>query len=344
MAVSLMPELRSPELVHSLMGGICMIITDEDRAEFAVVQKMPVYDRRRRAYLDIESYVADRSLFFGGTSAYRAFSAESDEELASTQWVRAKRTRTLRSMIEFNKKHEERKQQIFFRWVRKAYREKYGPSVNVPELIRRGMSQELADKIASIRGSVRVKGIKQEKFRAGGFNPRPIKYNHHYLLGTLSEHGTGMAVDIEDKDNPQFTLAEWDSIQKIAGRAFARSGRWKTEAAAEALWKDFKLSNDQFTANVKSGIQRIEKERAQKAKADEGRSAKPPAASLPSAQRTQTPIREVLGAHHEALSPWVSRGFLCLPLDLVLELHAQGFVWGATFGSNVDLHHFELPE
>jgi len=37
----------------------------------------------------------------------------------------------------------------------------------------------------------------------------------------------------------------------------------------------------------------------------------------------------------------VTTGFFHLPLELVLELHAHGFTWGATF-PDPDLHHFEL--
>jgi hypothetical protein len=40
----------------------------------------------------------------------------------------------------------------------------------------------------------------------------------------------------------------------------------------------------------------------------------------------------------------VKTGFFQLPLELVLELHEHGFTWGATFGTNVDLHHFEIDE
>jgi len=90
--------------------------------------------------------------------------------------------------------------------------------VNVPELIRKGMSEQLAAKINEVRGTIRVKKIHDEQFHAGGFNPRPIKYNHHYLLGTLSEHATGMAVDIDDTQNPQLTLEEWKFIETLTGK------------------------------------------------------------------------------------------------------------------------------
>ena len=130
-------------------------ITDADKAEFAIIKKMPVYNSSVAPIATSTAYVSDRTLYFGPPSAYAIFAAESDAELANTKWVRKKHTRTLRSMIEFNRKNEAQKQQIFYRWVRKAYKRKYGDDVDVPELIRKGMSQELADKIAEVRGSIR---------------------------------------------------------------------------------------------------------------------------------------------------------------------------------------------
>jgi hypothetical protein len=65
--------------------------------------------------------------------------------------------------------------------VRRAYQIRYGDGVNVPDLIRRGMSQKLGDQINAVRGSIRVKKIHDEQFRAGGFNPRPMKLADHYL-------------------------------------------------------------------------------------------------------------------------------------------------------------------
>lgn len=327
--VSIWPELYDPGFLPAAFG-MPDAITEADKEEFAVIRRMPVYNHKRRRYHTIGSYVSDRTLYFGTPSAYASFAAESDAELANTKWVRGKRTRTLRSMVEFG--NNLKKQQIFYRWVRKAYKRKYGEDVNVPELIRRGMSQELADRIADVRGSIRVKEIHEEQFKAGGFNPRPIKYNHHYLLGTLSEHGTGMAVDIDDKQNPQLTTEEWKFIEGLAGKHVVRSGRWKSEATAEELWNDIQEVSDLFVKKIAAEVQRIEKERAEQEKS--------PAKS----KKTKTPLEEILGKHYESLSPWATKGFFHLPLELVLELHAHGFSWGATFSTNVDLHHFELEE
>jgi len=107
--------------------------------------------------------------------------------------------------------------------------------------------------------------------------------------------------------------------------------------------------SDLFVKKVASEVTRVEKERADKEKA-----AKPTtSASQPSspavgppapAKKTIPALEQVLGKHFPSLSKWTTTGFLHLPLELVLELHAHGFTWGATFGSNVDLHHFEIDE
>ena len=55
-------------------------------------------------------------------------------------------------------------------------------------------------------------------------------------------------------------------------------------------------------------------------------------------------LEEVLGKQYDRLSPWATKGFFHLPLELVLELHFHGFTWGATFSTNVDLHHFQLDD
>ena len=356
---SLWPDLHDPELVPAMLG-MNHVIGDLDRTEFKIVKRMPVMSRRKRAYATVNEYVADRTFYFGSPSAYTAFAAESDAELANTRWIRKKKTRTLRSMIEFNKRGQESQQRIFYRWVRKAYQRKYGEDVNVPEMIRKGMSKELEEALTAVRGSVRVKEAGAGQFNAGGFNPRPVKQprpgqkkGKNYILGTLSEHGTGMAVDIDDKRNAQLSAEEWAFIEKLTGKSVSRANRWKTETDAEGLWTDIKSLSDLFVAKVASEVKRIEKERADKEKAAKEKAAKEakpgatvsppaPAAKAPS----KSPLEEVLGKHHSSLSPWVKDGFFALPLELVLELHAHGFIWGACaprFGTP-DLHHFELDQ
>jgi hypothetical protein len=336
---SIWPELYSPGFLPAALG-MSDAITAADRAEFFIIKQMPVYDSKRRRYQTVNHYVSDRTLYFGLPSAYARFATESDAELANTRWVRKKNTRTLRSMIEFNQKHETQKQKIFYRWVRKAYKLKYGEDVDVPELIRKGMSQELANKIAAVRGSIRVKKIQDQEFHAGGFNPRPIKFDHHYLLGTLSEHATGMAVDIDDEQNAQLTSEEWAFVEGLVGKHVNRHGRWnKGEADAEALWNDIKEINDLFVKKIADEVKRLEKEQSEKEKTE--KAASKPVAGRP-VKPVMAPLQEILGKHYKDLHTWTTKGFFHLPLELVLELHAHGFTWGATFKTNVDLHHFQL--
>ncbi len=360
--ISLWPEIHFPDFLPAAFG-MDEAVTEFDKAEFAVIKKMPVFDSRRRPFKSVNQYVANRTMYFGPPSIYRDFAAESDAELANTEWPRKKaKNQTLRSMIEFDRAGQAQQQQIFYRWVRKAYKKRYGDEEGVPELIRKGMSQKLAEKIAGVRGTARVKKIHDEAFRAGGFNPRPIKFAHHYLLGTLSEHATGMAVDIDDKQNAQLTAEEWHFIEGLVGVKVIRSGRWTTEASAEGLWSDIVKVNKLFVDKVAAEVKRIQTERAEKEKKEQaakekeqaakgkGAGAAPapaaPAANHPAAKAAKqlSPLQEVLGKHTDSLSPWVTAGFFHLPLELVLELHAHGFTWGATFSTNVDLHHFELDE
>jgi len=107
---------------------------------------------------------------------------------------------------------------------------------------------------------------------------------------------------------------------------------------------------------VATAVKRIEKEHADNAKAEKEKVEKEKAASTPTPQsapklapgtqlkpkKLLTPLEENLGDNFNNLSRWVTTGFFRLPLDLVLELHAHGFTWGATLSTNVDLHHFEL--
>jgi len=348
--LSLFPDFYDPDFLPSALG---MAITDADKAEFKIIKKMNVLDKDARRFKRVQDYVRARTFMFGTHSTYQAYAVESDEELAKTEWPRKKKkTIKLRSLIEFN--DNTKKQQIFYRWVRKAYQEKYGDDVNVPELIRKGMSPELAEKIKEVRGTIRVKKIHDENFQAGGFNPRPQKLDKAYRLGTLSLHGTGMAVDIDDKKNAQFDVDDWKFIENLVGEKVSdRKERWKgDEDQVEDLWNDINDISEAFVTKVASEVKRIEEERAKKAKKEKEEQEKLKAAGKAPAKASEdhekkqekkipTSLHEVLGNHYENLSPWVTTGFFHLPLELVLEMHAHGFTWGAIF-RDPDLHHFEL--
>jgi hypothetical protein len=306
-------------------------LSDADKAEFKIIQKMHVANSRAEKYTSAAMYVEDRNRFFGSATEYAKFAIESDTELVNTTWGRPGHTRKLGDLLEFS--HNAQQQAIFYRWVRKAYKKKFDDDVDVPQLIRKGMSDQLAEQLKEVRASVRVKNIHDENFHAGGFNPRPMKLAGSYRLGTLSEHATGMAVDIDDTQNAQFTLTEWKAIENIAGKSIVRKGRWDTEEHAKDLWTDIQAVNDLFVSNVASKVKAIEAQRT----ADL-------AAKKPLPAHQNSPMDEVLGANAGSLRQWTKTGFFHLPLDLVLELHTHGFTWGATFSGNVDLHHFELDD
>jgi hypothetical protein len=135
----LLPELHPP----GFMAGFAMI--DSDKVEFEIIKKMPVLNSNRRPYKNINEYISDRDRYFGSSISCALFAAESAAELANTSWYKGKYG-TLKSRLDFNGKNEEAKQQIFYRWVRRAYKHRYGDKVDVPEIIRQGMSEELAKK------------------------------------------------------------------------------------------------------------------------------------------------------------------------------------------------------
>ena len=154
-----------------------------------------------------------------------------------------------------------------------------------------------------------------------------------------------MAIDIDDSQNPQFTLEQWDFIETFVGKHIIRSGRWGSEEAATGLWKDFKEINDLFVKKIKDETKNTLEARAKAAREAEQDDQEHLPAPKPTGPLLPwlPPLQEILGKHFSALAKWATDGFFHLPLELVLELHAHGFNWGATFGTNVDLMHFELP-
>lgn len=311
-------------------------VSKDDQAEFDQLKKhVGVLDAQGRKYKDAAAYVKDRNEFFASEANYQKFSAESDAELESTEWKSGKRTIKLRQLIEINKHPDA--QDVFYRWVRKAYFKKLGDDVDVPEIIHAGMVPELIEAIKKVKVSY------GKNFKYGGFNPRPVKLNGLYRLGTLSEHGVGLATDIEDKTNAQITSSDWKFIETFTGKTVNRSKtRWENQP--EALWKDIKDINDAFVKKLAEEIKKVEEERAKAVAAAAAAAAKnppKPAAKTPAPPaKPEPPAEEVVLKDHKSLKQW-RNGFFSLEWKLVEELHGHNFTWGATF-SNVDLHHFEL--
>jgi hypothetical protein len=308
--------------------GLDQDFSAQDKAEYEVLKKMPVVDLQGKKYLTMEAYVAARTRFFGPSPAFWAYASQSDAELVQTQWKIGKRTVTLRSRLELEDDLDQQK--IFYRWLRKAYQKKYGADADVPGAIKAGASQELLTKIAAVKQSTAGKSAHADSLSFQTFNARPMKAVSGYILGTLSEHASGLAVDIDPDHNPQLSLPQWQFIEKLAQKTVKRSGRWTTEAEARALWSDIKELSDLFVKKVAAEKQRLE---------EEDRAAE---LAHPKKAKPKPLLQRILAPHSAKLARFADSGFIQLPLDLVLELRNAGFDWGAAFPGNVDIMHFEL--
>lgn len=300
-----------------------------DEAEFKLLKGKIADD-------SAEAYVKHRDEFFGSYEEYQKFAAESDKELEDNK---------LRKYIELSGDA----QTVFFRWVRKAYHK--SGITDVPATIKGQGSKEMRDALSKVRKEY------GKDFKSGGFNPRPMKNaDYQYRLGTISEHGTGKAIDIEDASNPILSKSDWAFIEEVAGKTVDRSAsRW--EKNPEDLWKDIKAVNDLFVKNLAAKVEAEKKKRedekaaadkaaeskAAESKADEKKDEKK---DKKSDAKKDKPLPEPLDAvlaGHSDLKKWKD-GFFTLEWELVNQLHGNGLLWGATFSNAVDLHHFELKD
>lgn len=283
-----------------------------------------------------ESYVADRNKFFGGQKAYENFLQESRKELDADK-------EKLRRLVEpqtkvRNQVNDWRKaQDVFYAWVRKAYRNTLGDSADIPKLIKSQMSEKLKTALKQVQLDY------GKSFQHGGFNPRPMKMDG-YRLGTISEHGIGTAIDIESAKNPHIQTATWNSILLYTDKSLdhsTRQAKWKS--APKDLYDGIKAVNDEFVTRLNKAKKEIET----KAMA----SAAVPRASDKTKAEATAKLADLLEAAiksdarlstigRDFVKKWQA-GFFSLPWELVKELHEAGFLWGATF-SHPDLHHFEL--
>ncbi|MCA9962843.1 MAG: DUF4157 domain-containing protein [Anaerolineales bacterium] len=256
---------------------------------------------------NVYDYVSRRAEFFGSRHMYELFAAESDAELDETKG--------LRGQIDLNGNNQA--QTVFYRWVRMAYFK--AGITDVPFLIKKGRSEELETALAEVKQNYNL------PFRSGGFNPRPKKsHRYRYRLGTLSEHALGNAIDVEAKQNPILSLKEWKFIETITDQTIDRSpARWLD--SPEALWQDIYDLNDLFVVKIAEKIEEIIDSHEK---------------SSSGYQKTQHPT-EIIFSSYPKLKDY-AEGFFTLDWELVEQLHEQGFKWGATFSSSVDLHHFEL--
>ena len=264
----------------------------------------------------VQEYVARRTAIFGSTALYEQFAAESDKELADNPG--------LRKLIEMGGKSEtdQHRQTVFYRWVRKAYLN--SGAKDVPSLIKTGKSERLKKALTEVQAAY------GGTFKVGGFNPRPQKNaKYQYILGTISDHALGLAIDIEDRSNPILSAEEWKFLEDLTDKKVSRTAtRWKT--SPEALWQDIQDVNDLFVAKLQKITKAHQEQEAAKSKE-------------PKSETTEKPVKDpidTLLAKVPKLKNF-KNGFFTLKWALVTELHSHGFKWGAIFRS-VDLHHFEL--
>lgn len=169
---------------------------------------------------NISEYVARRTVIFGSTSLYDEFAKESDKELADNP--------VLRKLIQMGGKSEKEqsRQTVFYRWVREAYLS--SGAKDVPSLIKTGKSERLKKALTEVQAA------HSGTFKVGGFNPRPQKNaKYQYILGTISDHALGLAIDIEDRSNPILSADEWKFLEDFTNKkGFAHCGSMENQSGS----------------------------------------------------------------------------------------------------------------
>ncbi|MFL1455000.1 M15 family metallopeptidase [Marinobacter sp. GN3S48] len=196
---------------------------------------------------------------------------------------------------------------ILYRWLREAF---HRQGISDPlDVIRNGLTQDMRDKLDAIRDAYAPETFSVSQVLV----VRPKKKYGRYRLGTLSNHATGTAVDITPQDaNPQIRSESWSLIETLAQKTVDRSrARWLREPGK--LWDDVKALNDAYKAKLEERV-------------DDGEQ-----------------LSDILSGHSRLLrAAQIHGGFFNLPRDLVVLFAQQDLIWGVTFSSTPDLHHFEI--
>jgi hypothetical protein len=318
-------------------------VADEDKKELQLLQDVyggvisadgKAYKRKVKGVWqdDVDAYVRDRNAFFGSGSEYRTYKETALKELEANN-------EKLRKVIEPNsgvrkvKENWKEAQTVFYCWVRKAYENHadVATGTDLPKLVLSGTSEKLREALKQVRVDY------GKQFQAGGFNPRPMKLNGKYRLGTLSEHAIGNAIDIDDSKNAHITSAQWSHILTFTGKALdhaTRKLKWKS--APKELYDLIADINREFVKRLAETLKEAQQENT-RAKASASAAGTTPTDPLDTAMAKHDTLKN-LGATF--LRRW-PQGFVALEWALVKELHEEGFLWGATF-PDPDLHHFEL--
>ena len=309
----------------------------------------------------VKKYVERRNRVFGSTPLYDMFAAISDQELEDNPSLRmqiemGENYGKERKSLPLNRwsQREIKRQNVFYRWVRKAYLD--AGVKDVPALIKAGTSERLQKALAEVKASY-VGTFKAQD----ALNPRPVKdANYRYVLGTLSDHALGIAVDVEPARNPILSREEWRFLENFTGKRVDRSpARWKTKP--EDLWKDITEVNNLFVAKLPEAVKNMDQQ-IQWAKTknaiETGVQLSPPSLTASHGKeyhltdKTLSLSKTTMEMQNRTALDWVlagvsrlkdfQKGFFTLDWALVKELHAHDFIWGATISNKVDLHHFEL--
>jgi hypothetical protein len=259
----------------------------------------------------VEEYLNDREHFFGRGESYAKYKQIALAELDADNGK-------LRGFIDPNVKTRNTKPQwrdaqvAFYAWTRRAYENAVPAGVDIPTLIKAGMSQKLRDALRAVQVGY------GKNFNPEGFNPRPIKTTRGYRLGTLSDHALGTAADIRPSANAQIEPEIWKDIESFTGKSLdtpTRKRQWRD--SPRQLYDALTDINSLFVSKLQE----------------------PAPAAAPGAPAAPAPKRS---RGWSAFTNKWQKGFFDLPWELVSALHEEQFVWGATFG-RLDLHHFELP-
>jgi hypothetical protein len=248
-----------------------------------------------RSFHDADDYVEYRNRYFKSAEAYEEAALIADAEYdAPGSWQRR--------VGQDSDTADARR--ILYRWLRTAYLRQ--GSADPVQVIRTGESPELKDKTDRIRAD-------HPDLDLGGFVARPQKLNG-YKLGTLSEHGTGRAVDVVPQDrNPHLTKGEWDFVESLADTSVDHGPkRWRSDPMG--LWADINDLNQRYVPALQQALA--------------GSTAEQVLEDYPTLLKT-------------VKQHGIDHGVFSLDEGVVQSFANEGMLWGATF-SSPDLHHFEL--
>lgn len=303
---------------------------------------------KKKWVYDTDAYIKYRKSFFGSTKDYENYKKEAKKDLDADK---EKLRRYIDPPKTVREKHKDWKdgQEVFYAWVKKKFEKDNGTKTAYAKIIKTQKSEKLKKALATVKKDY------GKSFKSGGFNPRPQKRpGGIYLLGTISEHAVGNAIDIDATKNAQISSRKWKYILAYTGKKVSTSDlktKWKSKSTAKAkeVYDAIKAVNDEWVSKLDKSVKKLKEEEQKKAKAaaelkSVGAAGK--AAGKTAGKKVDYLAKVVAGDNNlkKIGKAWVQQwkgGFLNLEWALVKELHEEGLIWGAAF-STPDLHHFEF--